>query len=148
MRPSCRRLPRHPGVGAVASWTCLLLLGAFLGHAPADEQGGLRPPASQFGLPLADGSALWHHLGMNPPPDQAGVRWCLEVVGQRSLAGRPVDVLRYVARNEAGEAVAARDYGQADFVDPSTGEVVGGLSGWGNEIYPEEPPLAAACEQR
>lgn len=145
--PSARALP---GSRLLAAWllACLPWVAWRAPQAPGDDAGTQRPPATQFGLPLGDGQALWFHPGLNPPPDQAGVRWSLESGGVRAFGGRTVDVLRYVARDEAGNEVAARGYAQADFVDPSTGEVVGGLGGWGGEGFPDEPPPPTGCEGR
>ena len=99
----------------------------------------------QFGLPMPDGSFLWMHPGTSAPPDPAKGRFRLESGGQRMFRGRLVDVVRYVPRTEEGESLPARDYGQADFVDPATGEVVGGLDGWGKESFPDEGDRPPPC---
>lgn len=145
--------PRHAlparlraGVRRLTLWSVALL--AFLPsarEAPAEGESGLRPPSVQVGLPVGDGTLLWRHPGADAPPDVAGATWSLEVVGQRTFGGRTVDVLRYVARDPEGRAVGVRTYEQADFVDPATGRVVGGLDGWGREAYPDEPPAPSGC---
>jgi hypothetical protein len=58
-----------------------------------------------------------------------------------------VDVLGYAAEVDPAVAAGAvpRVYAQADFVDPATGEVVGGLDGWGKEGYPAEGEAPLPC---
>jgi hypothetical protein len=101
-----------------------------------------------IGLPTPDGVPLWRHGGANRPEDGGGVTWALERAGRRTLRGRVVDVLRYVARDAEGRPVERATWDQADFVDPSTGEVVGGLDGWGHERYASESDEPRPCPGR
>jgi hypothetical protein len=101
-----------------------------------------------IGLPTPDGVPLWRHGGANRPDDGGGVTWALERAGRRTLRGRVVDVLRYVARDAEGRPVERATWDQADFIDPSTGEVVGGLDGWGHERYAPESDEPRPCPGR
>jgi hypothetical protein len=74
--------------------------------------------------------------------------WTLERAGTRTFRGRTVDVLRYVARDAEGRPLERVSWDQADFLDPTTGEVVGGLDGWGHERYPPEPDAPRPCPGR
>jgi hypothetical protein len=143
--PPLARLGR---VGAlVLAVACLEPVG-ILGsrRALADrEPPAQRPPMVSFGLPLPGGGALWRHSGANPPPDVPGATWHYERQATRTFGGRSVDVLRYVARDAEGQVVAVPSWDQADFVDPSSGEIVGGLDGWGKETYPAEPEGPQPC---
>jgi hypothetical protein len=101
-----------------------------------------------MGMPLPGGGALWRHPGANPPPDVPGATWHYERQAARAFGGRTVDVMRFVARDADGKVVSVPSWDQADFVDPSTGEVVGGLDGWGHEAYPAEPAENPPCAGR
>jgi hypothetical protein len=128
-------------VARAASWTAPLLLAAAAlraGPSAADDRTPApRPPTVTLGLPTPDGVPLWRHGGAHAPQDGA-VRWTFERAGSRTFRGRTVDVLRYVARDAEGRALERSAWDQADFLDPSTGEVVAGLDGWGQERYPSE----------
>lgn len=101
-------------------------------------------------MPLLDGSHLWLHAGQNAPPATAGWRWRLERDGTRRFEGRDVDVFRYVPEplDAATAGAPPPAYAQADFVDPRTGEVVGGLDGWGHERFPSEAAEPLPCPGR
>jgi hypothetical protein len=141
-----RRLARTVRAGALLLAVAAVPVG---GLAPRGARAGdgpeRRPPMVSFGLPLPEGGALWRHTGVNPPPEVPGATWSLERQGTRAFGGRTVDVLRYVARDAEGQVVPVPTWDQAEFVDPSTGEVVGGLDGWGHEAFPTEPEGPRPC---
>jgi hypothetical protein len=129
-----------------------LLLGLLVcsGAEPgaASDEPPPRPPVFTSGLPLGGGAELFRHGGVNRPPDAEGVRWGVSRVGRRRFAGRDVDVLGYAAETDPGAGPVPRVYAQADFVDPATGEVVGGLDGWGKEGYADEGEAPLPCPGR
>jgi hypothetical protein len=136
-------------VTAVRAALLILLLLAARAPARAGDGPATTPPTGQFGLPVGDGTVLWFHPGASAPPDGPGEAFSYEPGEPRTFAGRPVDVLRYVPRTADGALGTSPGYGQADFVDPATGEVVGGLDGWGREGFPEEAsPRAIPCPGR
>jgi hypothetical protein len=142
-------LARLRRVGALA-FAVLLLPLADLGarRAAAGDLPERRPPVVTMGLPLPGGGALWRHAGANPPPAVPGATWRYERASVRTFRGRSVDVMRFVARDADGKVVPVPSWDQADFVDPATGEVVGGLDGWGQEAFPDEPAEAPPCAGR
>jgi hypothetical protein len=129
-------------------WALFLALAttdrAFVDRAVADEPAPaapLDPPVVVSGLPLPDGTWIGPHPGLVEPPTGDGARWVVAKVGTRVHRGRTVDVYRYV-RADAPDVLSP--YAQADFVDPSTGEVVGGV--WGKDAaWPSETPAPGVC---
>jgi hypothetical protein len=118
------------------------------GPSSADEPED--SPVHLAGFPMPDGTWIHRHLGLVRPRHDAdpAAPWAVRATGSGVYRGRHVVVYQYArpAGDEPGAALRPA-YAQADFVDPTTGRLVGGADR-GADAWPTPPRASEPCGGR